>query len=130
MPDRPIRALSLLTSAFLLSGIAFIGTAEAGDPAAGQAVFKTACAICHTVQAGRNTIGPTLFGVVGRKTGSVEGYSYSKANQNANITWTPEMLDKYLEAPAAVVPGTKMTYAGLKDAAKRADLISYLETLK
>lgn len=130
MPGRTIRVLSLLAFAVLLPGIASIGTAEAADPTAGQAVFKSSCAICHTVQAGRNTIGPTLFGVVGRKTGSVAGYTYSTANQNANLTWTTETLDKYLEAPNAVVPGTKMTYAGLKDAAKRADLISYLETLK
>ncbi len=116
---------------FLLPlGITWVTTARAADPAAGQTVFRSQCDICHSVQAGRNGIGPSLSGVVGRKTGSVAGYHYSTANQNANITWTPGELDKYLEAPRTVVPGTKMTYAGLKDPAKRADLIAYLETLK
>jgi cytochrome c len=104
--------------------------AHAADPAAGQAVFKSACGLCHSPQAGRNLTGPSLFGVMGRKTGSEAGFKYSTANQNANITWSPETLDKYLESPRAVIPGTIMTYAGLKDPAKRADLIAYLGTLK
>ena len=104
--------------------------AHAADPAAGQATFKSACSLCHSPQAGRNLTGPSLFGVIGRKTGSEAGFKYSTANQNANITWTPEILDKYLDAPRAVIPGTIMTYAGLKDQAKRADLIAYLGTLK
>lgn len=130
MPGRTNVVLPLLSLVLLLSGTLWMRSAQAADPTAGQAVFKSACGICHTTQAGRNTIGPSLFGVVGRKTGAVAGYSYSTANQNANITWTPEELDKYLELPSGVVPGTKMTYAGLKDAAKRADLIAYLELLK
>ena len=68
--------------------------------------------------------------MVGRKTGSVPGYTYSPQNQAANLTWDEATLDKYLEAPRAMIPGTKMTYAGLKDAEKRANLIAYLATLK
>jgi cytochrome c len=120
----------LLILVVLLMGVASLCTANAADPAAGQSVFRTQCSICHSVQTGRNMTGPSLFGVVGRKTGSEAGFHYSKANQNANLTWTAELLDKYLESPRAVVPGTYMTYAGLKDATKRADLIAYLETLK
>ena len=71
-----------------------------------------------------------MFGIAGRKTGSETGYSYSVANKNANITWTPQELDRYLQSPRTVVPGTKMPYAGLSDPTKRADLIAYLETLK
>jgi cytochrome c len=104
--------------------------AWAADPAAGQSVFRNACGTCHATTAGKNGIGPSLFGLLGRKTGAEAGYSYSTANQNANLTWTLEILEKYLEAPKAVIPGTKMTYAGLKDATKRADLIAYLESLK
>ena len=104
--------------------------AMAGDPAAGRSVFMSICSICHTVQPGQNRIGPTLFGVVGRKTGSVPGYTYSPANMAANLTWDAETLDKYLQGPRAMIPGTKMTYAGLKDPEKRANLIAYLETLK
>ncbi|HEX2942635.1 MAG TPA: cytochrome c family protein [Rhodopila sp.] len=104
--------------------------ATAADPAAGKQVFQNVCSICHSVQPGQNKIGPTLFGVVGRKTGAVPGYSYSAANKAADITWTEANLDKYLEAPRAMIPGTKMTYGGLKDPTKRANLVAYLATLK
>jgi cytochrome c len=104
--------------------------AAAGDPSAGEVVFRSQCAICHSPKPGRNMIGPSLFGLIGRRTGSVAGYSYSVANKNSNITWTPTMLDSYLQAPRAVIPGTKMPYGGLADATKRGDLIAYLATLK
>lgn len=103
--------------------------AQAADVAAGQAVFRQQCAICHSIAPGENRIGPSLFGVIGRKTGQETGYSYSVANKNSNITWTPEELDKYLDHPQQVIPGTKMPYGGLHSASKRQDLISYLETL-
>ena len=103
--------------------------AHAADPAAGQAVFKTQCAICHSVAEGKNMIGPSLAGIVGRKSGTVDGFRYSAANKGANIVWGAAILDKYLTAPKDVVPGTTMTFAGLKDGAKRGDLIAYLESL-
>lgn len=125
------RFLKLVTGAALLAlVISPLRPAHAGDAAAGKEVFQSQCAICHSPEAGENKIGPSLFGVVGRKTGSVPGYDYSVANKNSNITWTPEMLDKYLQAPRAVIPGTKMPYGGLANATKRNNLITYLETLK
>ena len=120
------RAVFAVTLFTVMSGAAL----AAGDPAAGKSVFQATCSICHTVQPGQNKIGPTLFHIVGRKTGSEPGYTYSPQNQGANLTWDAATLDKYLEAPRAMIPGTKMTYAGLKDAQKRADLIAYLDTLK
>ena len=126
-----MRALPrLLGVAALLAPIAVISLAHAADPAAGKQVFQQQCAICHADKPGVNKIGPSLFGVVGRHTGSEKGYSYSVANKNANLVWTPENLDKYLDNPQAVVPGTKMPYGGLKNATKRANLIAFLETLK
>jgi cytochrome c2 len=104
--------------------------AKAADPAAGKSVFNSYCSICHSVQPGKNMIGPSLFGIVGRKTGSVAGFHYSPANQSANLTWDQATLDKYLQSPRSVIPGTIMTYAGVKDDAKRADLVAYLATLK
>lgn len=98
-----------------------------GNAAAGEAVFVQ-CKTCHEVEAGKNKIGPHLAGVVGRKAGSVEGYSYSPANKNSGITWSKEKLFQYLEKPARVVPGTKMAFAGISDAQKRADLIEWLAT--
>ncbi len=114
-------------------GIAIVSAASpvrAADPAAGKLVFNSYCSICHSVQPGKNMVGPSLFGVVGRQTGSVPGFHYSPANQNAHLTWDAASLDKYLQAPRSVIPGTTMTYAGLKDDTKRADLIAYLATLK
>jgi cytochrome c len=133
MAWHPLRVtLACLTAAVALSLLPpVIGSAAAaGDPAAGKTVFQSNCSICHSPQAGRNMIGPTLFGVVGRATGAVPGYSYSTGNKDAHLTWDEATLDKYLESPRTVVPGTKMTYAGLKDPTKRADLIAYLATLK
>jgi cytochrome c len=101
------------------------GAAPAGDAAAGKTVFAR-CAICHSVVAGQNKIGPSLAGVIGRKAGSVPGFAYSPAMKGANLTWTPEELDAYLINPRAKVPGTKMIFAGLPKPADRANVIAYL----
>ncbi len=125
------RSVPRLTAVMVSLSIAGLGMqAKAADPAAGKSVFNSNCSICHSVQPGKNMIGPSLFGVVGRKTGTVPGFHYSPANQNANITWDQATLDKYLQSPRSVIPGTIMTYGGLKDDTKRSDLIAYLATLK
>lgn len=98
-----------------------------GDATKGEAVFVQ-CKTCHVTDPGQNRIGPSLHQVVGRKAGSVEGYQYSAANKNSGITWTKEKLFQYLEKPQRVVPGTKMAFAGIPDAQKRADVIAYLAT--
>jgi cytochrome c len=100
-----------------------------GDPAAGKVVFAK-CAICHTTDPAKKGIGPTLFGVVGRKSASVEGFSYSEAMKKADKTWDPATLDAYLTNPKAMVPGTKMIFPGLPKAEDRANVIAYLATLK
>ncbi len=100
-----------------------------GTAAAGEKVFL-ACKTCHAVEPGKNLTGPSMHALVGRKSGTVEGYSYSVANKNSGITWTNEKLFQYLENPQRVIPGTKMTYTGVKDPQQRADLIAYLNTLK
>lgn len=96
----------------------------------GERVFKVQCGTCHTVEEGKNRVGPSLAGIVGRKSGLVAGFKYSAANKNADITWTVEVLDKYLVNPKAMVPGTTMTYAGLKNDTQRADVIAYLAAHK
>lgn len=106
------------------------GTARAaGDAKAGEQVFKQ-CALCHTNEQGKNKIGPSLFGVVGRTAGTLPGYSYSDAMKNFHKQWTPEELDTYLADPHKVVPGTKMIFPGLKNEQDRQNVIAYLETLK
>lgn len=88
------------------------------------------CAACHSVEPGKMGIGPSLAGVYGTKSGAIAGYAFSEAMKDAKLTWDDATLDKYLAAPAKVVPGTKMTYAGLADPAARAAIITYLKTLK
>lgn len=103
--------------------------APVGNAANGEKAFVV-CKTCHVVEAGKNRIGPSLYGVVGRKSGSVPGYTYSAANKAKGVVWTPQVLYVYLENPMKYIPGTKMTYAGLKDPQKRADVIAYLQTKK
>jgi cytochrome c len=120
-----IRMLLLATAA----AMAGHGAARAQDAAAGAAVFKTQCSICHSVVEGKNLVGPSLFGVVGRQAGQIPGFHYSPANKDSGLTWDAATLDRYLTNPQAVVPKTIMPYAGLKDDEKRANLIAYLSTL-
>jgi cytochrome c len=101
---------------------------HAQDIATGEQVFRTNCSICHTTYPGRNYTGPSLFGVVNRQSGDAPNYQYSAAMQKAHLTWTPETLDRWLTSPRQLVPGTRMTFPGLKDPKLRADLISYLAT--
>jgi cytochrome c len=109
----------------MMAGCACVARAQ--DAAAGEKTF-TVCRACH--QIGPNAkiaIGPVLNGIVGRKAGTYEGYTYSPANKESGIVWTPEELEKYLESPQTVVPHTKMIFPGLKDAQKRKDVIAFLE---
>jgi len=117
-------------AAFIVSGVCAITVPSmAQDAAAGKAVFQSQCSICHSVQQGRNLIGPSLFGLFGRKAGQVPGFHYSAANEASGLTWNATTLDPYLTSPSTVIPHTIMSYPGLKDAKKRADLIAYLGTL-
>ncbi|KAF5024036.1 hypothetical protein F66182_3883 [Fusarium sp. NRRL 66182] len=99
-----------------------------GDVKKGANLFKTRCAQCHTVEKdGGNKIGPALHGLWGRKTGSVEGYSYTDANKQKGIEWNDQTLFDYLENPKKYIPGTKMAFGGLKKPKDRNDLIAYLK---
>ena len=100
----------------------FTGSADKG-----KVVFLQ-CKTCHVRDEGVNRIGPSLAGIVGRKAGTIAGFSYTDANKNSGITWTPEKLFQYLENPQRVVPGTKMAFAGLPKPQDRADVIAYLQS--
>lgn len=98
-----------------------------GDLANGKKQFGL-CRSCHTItQGGPNMTGPNLYGVFGRKAGSLEGFNYSDAVKAAGFTWDAEHLDKWLAQPGSFLPGTKMSFAGLKDPTARRDLIAYLK---
>ncbi|WP_415393112.1 c-type cytochrome [Paracoccus sp. SJTW-4] len=98
------------------------------DTAAGEKAFGK-CRACHKVD-GSNGVGPHLDGVVNRDKASVEGFNYSNAALEQEGVWAPENIDAFITNPKAYMPGTKMTFAGIKNPVERANLIAYLETLQ
>ncbi len=99
-----------------------------GDPAKGAEVFKK-CASCHTITpGGANGIGPNLYGVMGRKQGSVAGFAYSAEVSKFGGTWDWTSLDHWIASPKKMAAGTKMSFAGLSKPEDRADLIVYLNS--
>ena len=94
----------------------------------GKAAFSQ-CSTCHSITGAQDS-GPHLNGVVGRKSGSVPNFNYSSAMKSTEVVWDTETLDRFLANPQQAVPGTRMPFSGLPDAAKRAALIAYLATLK
>jgi len=98
-----------------------------GDYEKGKKVFKQRCLQCHLVDSNATKTGPTLNGVIGRKSGQVAGFDYSAANKNKGVVWNRDTLFEYLLNPKKYIPGTKMVFAGLKKADERADLIKFIE---
>jgi cytochrome c len=111
-----------------LASIAYCSTAaQAQDAVAGEKVFLQ-CRVCHQVgENAKNGVGPVLNGIFGRPAGSIPGYAYTPANKNSGITWDEPIFREYIKDPRAKIPGTKMTYQGLKDEKKISDLIAYLK---
>jgi len=98
-----------------------------GDPDHGKHLFAQ-CQACHTnTQGGPNMTGPNLYGIFGRKAGTAADYSYSDAVKSAGFTWDAARLNTWITDPRAMLPGTKMTFMGLKDPKDRADVIAYLK---
>ena len=115
--------LSLLVS---LTSIAAAQGARAQDAAAGENSFKK-CLACHSIGEGaKNKVGPVLNGLDGRKSGTVEGFSYSDANKGSGITWNKDQFLDYIKDPKAKIPGTKMVFAGIKNEKEANDLWAYL----
>ena len=108
------------------------GSSGAGDKvSSGQLNFNNHCRTCHTTDAGDNRLAPHLNGIVGRKSGSVEGYGYSSALSQLDETWTRENLDKFIEDSDTFAPGNKMQpYGGIKEAEIRKSIIDHLENPK
>ena len=121
-----IRSIKNVLSAFVLLA-AISGTASAQDAAAGEKVFAK-CKACHQIgETAKNAVGPVLNGLIGRKTGSIEGYSYSDANKDSGLTWDDATFKEYIRNPKAKIPGTKMVFAGLQ---KDEDVDNVLAFLK
>lgn len=120
----------VISAALLVLGTAAASAdSPTGDPAKGANVFKK-CMACHAIGEGaKNKVGPELNGVVGRKMGAIEGFSYSDTLKEHNAkgdVWTAEVISQYLENPKAFMPGVKMVFAGLPKESDRADLLAYL----
>ena len=106
-----------------------IGPARAdGDLARGEARFQD-CAACHKLEAGANSVGPSLHGIFERKAGTLSDFRYSPAIKRSGIVWTPVTLDKFIADPQAMVPANRMPYAGMANSGDRADLIAYLQKM-
>jgi cytochrome c len=100
-------------------------TANAADAGRGEKLFVE-CASCHSIERGVDGVGPSLFGLFQRKAGEVADFRYSPALKRSGIAWNEQTIDKFIADPQAVVPGNRMPFAGIADAAARADLIAYL----
>ena len=121
-----MRALVLAAAAFAAS----FGVAKAQDVAAGESVFRQ-CKACHAIGPGaRNLVGPILNGLDGRKSGSIEGYSYSAPNKNSGITWNEASFKEYIQNPTARIRGTKMAFIGVKNEKDINNLWAYLKQFK
>ena len=100
-----------------------LGTVEHG-----KKVFKK-CSSCHVIaKGGKNKIGPVLYGVLGKKSGSVSGYKYSKALSGYGKVWSFKEMNNFLIKPQAYIKGTKMAYAGIKNEKDRASVMLYMNT--
>lgn len=117
-----IRVLAVAAALFAVTSAPPAARAE-GDAARGKSVYAR-CIGCHAIE--RNRVGPRHAGLFGRAAGGLPDFSYSEAMRASGLVWDAATLDRFIENPRAVVPGTKMGFAGIKDAADRADLIAYL----
>jgi cytochrome c len=121
-----MRTLVLVTAALAAS----INVAKAQDAAAGEGVFRQ-CRACHAIgPEARNLVGPVLNGLDGRKSGTIEGYSYSEPNKNSGITWSEASFKEYIVNPTARIPGTKMVFIGIKNEKEIANIWAFLKQFK
>ena len=112
--------------ALAVLSIAAAGHGWAQDVEKGQSSFKK-CLACHRIGPdAKNLVGPELNGLDGRKSGSVEGFNYSDANKNSGVVWNEATFKQYIKSPSAMIPGTKMPFAGIKDEQRVNDLWAYI----
>ena len=112
--------------ALALAAIGLPAAAQAQDAEAGKAVFNV-CKACHSVDEGAKGVGPNLKGVIGRKSGAVEGFTYSEPMKASGLTWDEATFADYIANPKTKIPGNKMVFAGIKDEQKVKDLIAFLK---
>lgn len=115
--------------ALIVFAFAAVGTGRSAraEATAGERIFRTQCANCHSLTRGVSSVAPDLHGVVGRKAGSLEDFKYSADLKAADFTWTPEKLDQWLRSPHQVAPETDMAFKGLPSGKERAQTIEFLK---
>jgi cytochrome c len=126
---RTAATVSALASAVLLELTSVVPAKAANE---GEAAFNNHCRTCHSTKKGDNRLGPSLYGIFGKKAGTVPGYTnYSQSLAGSGITWTESTLDKYIEDPEALVPNNNMKpYTGIRDPAERQKIIAYLKSIR
>lgn len=108
-------------------GVAAQGAALAGDAANGEKVFRK-CSACHTVEAGKHKVGPSLHGIIGKQAGTVDGFDkYSNAMKESGLVWDDATLRAYLADPRGFLDGTRMAFRGIRKPGEMDDLMAYLE---
>lgn len=116
-------ALGVILALATVSGAAMAD----GDPAKGEKIYKK-CKTCHSLEAGKSKIGPSLAGVMGRTAGTAEGFKkFSKAMKESGVVWSEETLGTFLADPKGTIPGNKMTFPGLKKEGDQKDVVAYLK---
>ncbi len=120
-----------LIYAYLLSGWALMlppAPAAGEDTPAGQLLFNNACRTCHSTREDDNRLGPSLHGVIGRKSGSLPGYPYSEAMRKADLVWDEATLDRFIAHPDEIVSGNNMKpFGGIAAAEERAKIVAFLK---
>ncbi|HEX2592292.1 MAG TPA: cytochrome c family protein [Rhizomicrobium sp.] len=110
---------------------ALMAGAHASNADHGKELFSEKCSLCHTANSGgANKLGPNLFGVVGRHSGSLGNFNYSSAMRTANKVWDQQTLEAYLAGPQKLIPGIRMTFPGFPNPADAQDVIAYLSSQK
>ena len=102
------------------------GPALSADATKGKKVFNK-CKACHSLKKGKKKVGPSLYGVFGRKAGTLKGFKFSKAMKKSGVTWDEKTIDQYLTKPKAFIKGNRMAFRGLKKQSQRDDVIAYLK---
>ena len=122
-----MRTVAFAVAALVLAALVLTGSVARaeGDAARGEKRYEE-CVACHALEKDKESVGPSLYGVFGRKAGEGADFRYSPALKRSGITWDQASIDTFIADPQATVPGNRMPYAGIADAAARADLIAYL----
>ncbi len=126
------RAVKALLAVAAVAGLSTTGQAIAADAGNGEALYRSICAQCHSIDPGSHRTGPSLHKIWGAPIGAREGFEYSDAFRQAasdGLVWTPENLNTFVERPRRLIKGNKMAYLGLRDDADRADLLEYLKQM-